>query len=137
MPFILVHDDITKIKVDAIVNAANTQLIEGGGVCGAIFRSAGASLLQKACDALSPISTGNVAITPAFNLPSTYIIHAVGPIFKQGETEGDTLLASCYTKSLYLAKEKGIESIAFPLISAGIYGYPTYRAYRIAVSAIQ
>ncbi len=136
MPFILVHGDITNVKVDAIVNAANTQLEIGGGVCGAIFQKARTSLLQQACDSLSPVETGDVAITPGFNLPSTFIIHAVGPIWQGGEIGEDSLLSSCYTKSLYLAKEKGLESIAFPLISAGIYGYPKYRAYRIAVSAI-
>ncbi len=136
MPFILVRGDITKVQVDAIVNAANSQLLEGGGVCGAIFQAAGSSQLEQSCALLAPVPTGDVAITPGFNLPSRYIIHAVGPIWQGGGDGEDFLLASCYTRSLYLAKEKGLSSIAFPLISAGIYGYPKDRAYHIAVSAI-
>ena len=136
MPFILVHGDITEKKVDAIVNAANTHLIEGSGVCGSIFQKGGRKQLQKACELLSPVATGGVVITPAFNLPSKFVIHAVGPIWQGGSKGEDALLSACYTNALHLAKEKNLTSIAFPLISAGIYGYPQYRAYRIAVTAI-
>jgi O-acetyl-ADP-ribose deacetylase (regulator of RNase III) len=136
MPFILVQGDLTERKVDAIVNAANTHLVEGSGVCGAIFQKAGSEQLQKACELLSPVETGNVVITPAFNLPSKFVIHAVGPIWHGGHKGEDALLRACYTNALHLAKEKKLTSIAFPLISAGIYGYPKYRAYRIAVTTI-
>ena len=136
MPFFLSQGDITHSKVDAIVNAANSALLQGGGVCGAIFRNAGALPMQQACDALSPVEVGDVALTPAFKLPSKYVIHAVGPRWEGGKKNEDLLLASCYQKALMLAYEKGLRSIAFPLISAGIYGYPKDQAYKIAVSTI-
>lgn len=136
MPFLLFQGDITLIKVDAIVNAANKDLKQGGGVCGAIFKAAGPESMQKACDKLSPVETGNVVITPAFKLPSKYVIHAVGPIWAGGKENEKALLASCYRSALEQAHKKKLQSIAFPLISAGIYGYPKDQAYKIAVSAI-
>jgi len=136
MPFLLFQGDITRLEVDAIVNATNRDLKQGGGVCGAIFKGAGASSMQKACDELSPIETGEVVITPAFKLPSKHVIHTVGPRWADGMENEEQLLASCYRNSLQLALEKGLESIAFPLISTGIYGYPKERAYKVAVSTI-
>ena len=136
MPFLLFQGDITLLKADAIVNAANRDLKQGGGVCGAIFKGAGAQAMQQACDELSPVETGGVVITPAFNLPSKYVIHAVGPVWGGGSENEETLLASCYKNALELADEKKLKSIAFPLISAGIYGYPKDKAYKVAVSTI-
>lgn len=138
MPFTIVRQDITKMQVDAIVNAANTSLIMGGGVCGAIFKAAGAVKLQLACAKAAPIKTGEAAITPGFNLPSKYVIHAVGPVYKkQSAEQSEILLRSAYAKSLDLALENGCESIAFPLISSGIYGYPKEEALQTAVAAIK
>jgi O-acetyl-ADP-ribose deacetylase (regulator of RNase III) len=137
MPFTIVHQDITKIKVDAIVNAANTNLQMGGGVCGAIFQAAGAVQLQEACDKLAPVKTGEAVITPGFNLPAKFIIHAVGPVYQQWNKEqNEQYLSSAYTNSLKRAVENGCETIAFPLISSGIYGYPKDEALRVATSAI-
>ncbi|MFX3636847.1 MAG: macro domain-containing protein [Candidatus Pristimantibacillus sp.] len=137
MSFIIVRQDITKIKVDAIVNAANTMLQMGGGVCGAIFKAAGASELQVSCDKLAPIQTGEAFITPGFRLSAKYIIHAAGPVYSDGKHGEEGLLRSCYTNSLKRAVENSYESIAFPLISSGIYGYPKAEALRVATSAIQ
>jgi len=138
MPFTIVRQDITKMKVDAIVNAANTDLQMGGGVCGAIFQAAGAAQLQAACDKLSPIKTGEAAITPGFDLPAKFVIHAAGPIYRyQNAEQSERLLRSAYMKSLRLAVENKCESIAFPLISSGIYGYPKDDALQVAASAIQ
>lgn len=138
MPFTIVRQDITKMQVDAIVNAANTSLIMGGGVCGAIFKAAGAVKLQLACAKAAPVKTGEAAITPGFNLPSKYVIHAVGPVYKrQSAEQSEILLRSAYAKSLDLALENGCESIAFPLISSGIYGYPKEEALQTAVAAIK
>lgn len=138
MPFTIVRQDITKMQVDAIVNAANTDLAMGGGVCGAIFKAAGAVRLQEVCDKVSPIKTGEAAITPGFKLPAKYVIHAAGPVYRQWDTaQNEKLLRSAYTESLKLALENGCESIAFPLISSGIYGYPKEEALRVAVSAIK
>ncbi len=138
MPFVIVRRDITKIKVDAIVNASNTELQMGGGVCGAIFRAAGASLLQAACDKLAPIKTGEVAITPGFGLPAKFVIHAAGPVYRQWNKEqNEQHLRAAYTNSLKSAVENNCETIAFPLISSGIYGYPKDEALRVATSAIQ
>lgn len=136
MPLEIVRNDITKMEVDAIVNAANTQLQRGGGVCGAIFEAAGAELLQFECDTLAPCPVGQAVITLGYNLPADYIIHTVGPVWQGGEQGEEALLASCYTSSLTLAKERGINSIAFPLISSGIYGYPKELALRIAMKTI-
>lgn len=138
MPFTIVRQDITKMQVDAIVNAANTNLIMGGGVCGAIFKAADPVKLQLACAKVSPIKTGEAAITSGFNLPSKYVIHAAGPVYnKQSAEQSEKLLRSAYMRSLYLALENGCESIAFPLISSGIYGYPKDEALRTAVAAIR
>lgn len=138
MPFTLVCQDITKMKVDAIVNAANTELQMGGGVCGAIFKAAGAAELQAACDKLAPIKTGEAVITPAFDLPAKYVIHTAGPIYKmQTPEESEKLLRSAYLESLRLTVENECESIAFPLISSGIYGYPKEEALQVARKAIK
>ena len=137
MPLTIIRNDITKMKADAIVNAANTALQMGGGVCGAIFSAAGADKLQAACDKLAPIKTGEAVITPGFKLPAKYIIHAAGPVYRDGEHGEEDLLRSCYKNSLNLAAEHGCESIAFPLISSGIYGYPKADALRVATGAIR
>lgn len=138
MPFVIVRQDITKMNVDAIVNAANTALQRGGGVCGAIFQAAGAKQLQAACDPLAPIQTGEAVITPGFALPAKFIIHTAGPVYdSRNAEESERLLRSAYTESLRLAAENGCDSIAFPLISAGIYGYPKDEALRVATEAIR
>ena len=129
--------DITTLKVDAIVNAANTGLLAGGGVCGAIFRAAGYRELQEACNKLAPIQTGEAVITPGFNLSAKFIIHTAGPIWRGGQFGEENLLRSCYTNSLKLAAENNLKSIAFPLISSGIYGYPPPDALKVAVRAIE
>ena len=138
MPFTIVRQDITKMKVDAIVNAANTDLQMGGGVCGAIFKAAGAAQLQAACDKLSPIKTGEAVITSGFDLPAKFVIHAAGPVYRyQNAEQSEKLLRSAYMESLRLAIENNCESIAFPLISSGIYGYPKDEALQVATAAIQ
>ena len=137
MPFTIVRQDITKLEVDAIVNAANTDLLMGGGVCGAIFKAAGPSELQAACDKLAPIKTGEAVITPAFNLPAKFVIHAAGPVYREDDKAGsEAALRSAYTNALKRAVENQCESVAFPLISSGIYGYPQEEALRVATSAI-
>ncbi|NMA07409.1 MAG: macro domain-containing protein, partial [Ruminococcaceae bacterium] len=137
MPFRIKKNDITKMKVDAIVNAANTELVMGGGVCGAIHRAAGIKELKQACEQLAPIKTGEAVITPGFNLPAKYIIHTAGPIYNSSEKEKcRKLLKNSYENSLKLAFENSCESIAFPLISSGIYGYPKDEALAIATNAI-
>ncbi len=137
MPFTIVHQDITKIKVDAIVNAANTDLQMGGGVCGAIFKAAGSTQLQAACDKLAPIKTGETVITPGFDLPAKFIIHAAGPVYRQWNKEqNEQHLRAAYTNSLKRAVENDCETIAFPLISSGIYGYPKDEALQVATLAI-
>ena len=138
MPFTIVRQDITKMKVDAIVNAANTDLQMGGGVCGAIFKAAGAAQLQAACDKLAPIKTGEAVITSGFDLPAKFVIHAAGPVYRyQNAEQSEKLLRSAYMESLRLAIENKCESIAFPLISSGIYGYPKEEALQVATAAIQ
>jgi len=138
MPFTIVRQDITKMNVDVIVNAANTELQMGGGVCGAIFNAAGAQALQAACDELAPIKTGQAVLTPGFALPASYIIHAAGPVYQQSNPEqSQQLLRSAYLNSLHLAAKNNCESIAFPLISSGIYGYPKDEALQVATSTIQ
>jgi len=137
MPFTIIRNDITKLNVDAIVNAANTSLQMGGGVCGAIFSAAGADRLQAACDSLAPIKTGEAVITQGFKLPAKYIIHAAGPVYRDGKHGEEALLRSCYTNALDLAVKHKCESIAFPLISSGIYGYPKAEALRVATDAIR
>lgn len=137
MPLNIVRDDITNMKVDAIVNAANEQLLAGGGVCGAIFTKAGENCLQEECNNLSPCKVGNSVITKGYNLPAKYIIHAVGPIWNGGKNNEKQLLESAYSTALELAKKNNLESIAFPLISSGIYGYPKNEAINIAISTIE
>lgn len=138
MPFTIIQEDITSLKTDAIVNAANTQLLMGGGVCGAIFSKAGAHELQEYCDKLAPIHTGEAVITPGFRLKAKYIIHTAGPIYQEKQKdECRRLLNACYRNSLGLAEKNHCESIAFPLISAGIYGYPKEEAIAIATSSIK
>ncbi len=127
--------DITKLDTDAIVNAANEGLWAGGGVCGAIFRAAGSAELTRACDAIGGCKTGNAVITPGFNLPAKYVIHAVGPMWNDGNHNEPELLYSAYKQSLNRAKENNLHSIGFPLISAGIFGYPLEGAWERAVSA--
>ena len=125
------------MTVDAIVNAANTDLAMGGGVCGAIFKAAGAQELQAACNQVAPIKTGEAAITPSFALPCKYVIHAVGPVYRHWNAQqSEALLRSAYTESLRLASKNHIQSIAFPLISSGIFGYPKDEALKVASSAI-
>lgn len=137
MPYTIVRQDITKMKVDAIVNAANTSLQMGGGVCGAIFKAAGILELQAACNILAPIKTGEAAITPGFALSAKYIIHAAGPVYNHSNTEqSEQFLRSSYINSLQLAVKHKCQSIAFPLISSGIYGYPKDEALQVATSAI-
>lgn len=137
MPFTIIRNDITKMKVDAIVNAANTDLRMGGGVCGAVFKAAGASLLQKACGRLAPINSGEAVITEGFNLPAKYIIHTAGPVFVDGKHGEEEQLRDCYLNSLNLALENKCKSVAFPLISSGIYGYPKAEALHVATHTIQ
>lgn len=136
MPLQIIRQDITKLNVDAIVNAANTALRQGGGVCGAIFAAAGAERLQEACDRIGGCKTGEAVITPGFDLPARYIIHTPGPVWQGGEHHERELLASCYRSSLALAKERGLKSVAFPLIVSGIYGYPKAEALSVATEAI-
>lgn len=132
----VVTGDITRLNVDAIVNAANEQLARGGGVCGAIHRAAGPEL-ERACRAVAPCPTGQARITPGFALPAPWVIHAVGPVWRGGGQGEDHLLAGAYRASLALAEEKGLSSIAFPAISTGIYGFPLEPATRIAVGAVR
>ncbi|HVL69089.1 MAG TPA: O-acetyl-ADP-ribose deacetylase [Vicinamibacterales bacterium] len=128
--------DITTLAVDAIVNAANPQLVPGGGVCGAIHRAAGPEL-ARACAEVAPCPTGEARITPGFGLPARYVIHAVGPVWHGGADREPELLASAYRESLALAQRHGIRSIAFPAISTGIYGYPLDAATGVAVETVR
>lgn len=138
MPFKIIQQDITTIKADAIVNAANTNLKMGGGVSGAIFQAAGAEELQAACDNLAPIKTGEAVITPGFDLPAKNIIHTAGPVYQSfNKNQSEQLLREAYINSLQTAVDNNCKSIAFPLISSGIYGYPKDEALQVALAAIK
>lgn len=128
--------DITTLRVDALVNAANTHLAPGGGVCGAIHRAAGPEL-AAACAKTGPCPVGQARLTPGFALPAQYVIHAVGPVWSGGNAGEAELLASAYRASLALARSEGLRSIAFPAISTGIYGYPLKEATAVAVAAVR
>ena len=137
MPLSFVRNDITKLEVDAIVNAANSGLRHGGGVCGAIFAAAGASDMEAACATIGHADTGTSVATPGFALPAQYVIHTVGPVWQGGNANERELLTGCYRTALELAHELECASIAFPLISSGIYGYPPDEALEVATGAIR
>lgn len=138
MPFFIVSEDITEMDVDAVVNAANTDLRMGSGVCGAIFHAAGIEQMEEACARLRPVNTGEAVITPGFNLPARYVIHTPGPVYQENKAAWcEERLRASYRNSLNLAASHHCESVAFPLISSGAYGYPKEDALQVAVSAIR
>ena len=140
MPISLVLGDITRVEADAIVNAANSQLLRGGGVCGAIHAAAGPEL-ARACDAYvrehGPVPPGGAALTPGFRLPARFVIHAVGPVWHGGSRGEAETLAGAYRSSMRLADQTGIATIAFPSLSTGIFGYPVGLAAPVAVGAVR
>lgn len=136
MPLVLTRDDVSRVDAEAVVNAANEHLSVGGGVCGAIFEAAGRRELESACKQLGGCPTGSAVVTPGFGLKARWIIHAVGPIWRGGSWGEDALLRSAYRSALECARELGVRSVALPLISAGIFGFPIDRALAIATSEI-
>ena len=137
MPFSIVRAELTRMQGDAVVNAATSRLAPGGGVCGAIFAAAGYTPLDRACRAIGHCDPGQAVITDGFALPARFILHTVGPIWQGGTQNEPVLLRGCYENTLRLAAENGCRSVAFPLISAGIYGYPKAEALTIAVETIR
>ncbi len=136
MPFNIIRNDIVRMEVDAIVNAANTELKQGGGVCGRIFASAGVDEMTAACEAIGGCPTGSAVITPGFKLPARYVIHAVGPVWQGGDHGEEKLLRSAYRSSLEFAYDYKLESVAFPLLSSGSFRYPYELALAVALDEI-
>ena len=137
MPLTIIQGNLAAFQADALVNAANSHLKEGGGVCGALFSGAGRKAMQEACDAIGHCAPGEAVLTPAFELPARYVIHTVGPVYLDGTQGEESTLRNAYTNSLKLAKAFHLQSIAFPLISSGIYGYPREAALRVAAESIR
>lgn len=137
MPLSIAHGDIAQFKADALVNAANSQLKEGSGICGAIFEGAGILDMTLACQTIGYCPPGGAVITPAFNLNAKHVIHAVGPVYQDGTKGEEKLLKSAYTSALRLAQQHGLQSIAFPLISSGTYGFPREKALSVAINTIR
>lgn len=137
MPLTIIEGDIAEFSADALVNAANSRLLAGGGVSGALFERAGHLELQAACDAIGYCAPGQAVITPAFNLNAKHVIHTVGPMYHDGKQGEEEILRACYTNTLKLAAGHGLQSVAFPLIASGIYGYPRDAALLVATTAIR